>query len=395
MTINPPTDLLFVDPAKLALTQERLANDDLALAPALAALRLAASQALATPVLSVTYKQRMAPSGDPHDYLSIGPYWWPDPAAPDGLPYIRRDGERNPETEQYDSPRLKQLVAAVNSLAWGGFFTCEQDYLQHAALLVRAWFLEESTRMNPHLDYGQFIPGVCEGRGIGIIDTSTLFPTLLDAVQVLVGSGALTPAEDSAIHAWMAAYLDWSINSANGREEAVQHNNHGTWYDVQLAALALLNHQPDLAARVCDSARERRIQSQIQPDGSQPHELARTRSLSYSTMNLTAFLNLAVLAEQVGVDLLNYEGPDGRSIRWALEWLLPYAANRQPWTGQQITPVEPGAFISLFRRAAIACRELRFEQVQAAWPQESPTNLVSCCIPCNQLRLISKPILAR
>ena len=388
MTNHPPTDLLLVDPVKIVLTQERLAKDDPALAPALAALCLTASQALATPVLSVTFKQRLAPSGDPHDYLSMGPYWWPDPTSPDVQPYIRRDGERNPETEQYDSPRLKQLVAAVNSLAWGGFFTGEPAFLQHAArfanhaaLHLRAWFLDEATRMNPHLDYGQFIPGVCEGRGIGIIDTSTVLPTLLDAMQVLVASGALTPAEESAIHAWMAAYLDWSINSANGREEAVQLNNHGTWYDVQLAALALFNHQPDLAARVCDSARERRIQTQIQPDGSQPHELVRTRSLSYTTMNLTAFLNLAVLAEQVEVDLLNYEGPDGRSIRWALEWLLPYAANRQPWTGQQLIPVEPGAFISLFRRAAIACREGRFEQVLAAWPQESQKNLVQLLYP--------------
>ncbi len=381
MINHPPTELLLVDPAKVALTQDRLAKEDPTLAPALAALRLEADQALDVPVLSVTFKQRLAPSGDPHDYLSMGPYWWPDPSAPGGLPYIRRDGERNPETEQYDSPRLKQLVAAVNSLAWGGFFTGEGAFLRHAALLVRAWFLDEATRMNPHLDYGQFIPGVCDGRGIGIIDTSTLFPTFLDAVQVLVASGVITPAEDRDIHAWMAAYLDWSINSANGREEALQHNNHGTWYDVQLAALALFNHQPDLTARVCDAARERRIQTQIQPDGSQPHELVRTRSLSYTTMNLTAFLNLAVLAEQVGVDLLNYEGPDGRSIRWALEWLLPYAANRRPWTGQQLTQVDPGAFISLYRRAAIACRELRFEQVLAAWPQESQTNLVQLLYP--------------
>ncbi len=370
-----PSNLLLIDPAQLALAQERLAKDDPALVPALAALRLSAGQALATPVLSVTHKKRLAPSGDPHDYLSMGPYWWPDPASPDGLPYIRRDGERNPETEQYDSPRLKQLVAAVTSLAWGGFFTREQSYLRHAAALVRAWFLEESTRMNPHLDYGQFIPGVCDGRGIGIIDTSTIFPTLLDAVQVLVAAGALTSAENSALHAWMTAYLDWNINSANGRDEAVQHNNHGTWYDVQLASLALFTGKTDLAARVCDSTRERRILTQIRPDGSQPYELARTRSLSYSIMNLTAFLNLAVLGKQVGVDLLNYEGPDGRSIRWAFEWLLPYAANRYPWTGQQITPVEPGAFISLYRRAVLAYNDLHFEQVLAGWPQENQTNL--------------------
>ena len=42
---------------------------------------------------SVMDKQHVPPSGDKHDYMSLGPYWWPDPDKPDGLPYIRRDGE--------------------------------------------------------------------------------------------------------------------------------------------------------------------------------------------------------------------------------------------------------------------------------------------------------------
>jgi hypothetical protein len=32
--------------------------------------------------------------------MSLAPYWWPDPKSPNGLPYIRRDGERNPEIKQ-------------------------------------------------------------------------------------------------------------------------------------------------------------------------------------------------------------------------------------------------------------------------------------------------------
>lgn len=375
MITNLPSSLLLVNPVQLVHTQERIKNNDPSLLPALAALRRSASQALATPILSVTHKQRLAPSGDPHDYLSMGPYWWPDPARSDGLPYIRRDGERNPEAEQYDSPRLKQLVSAVATLAWAGFFFERKAYFQYAAVLIRAWFLDEATHMNPHLEYGQFIPGVCDGRGIGIIDTSTVFPTLLDAVQVAAFAGALSPAELDAIRGWMAAYLDWNVNSPNGKDEDLQHNNHSTWYDVQLAALALFTGQPDLAARVCSAARERRINSQILPDGSQPYELARTRSFSYSTMNLTAFLNLGVLAAHTGVDLLGYESSERRGIRRAMDWLLPYAERLLPWEAPQITPIDPASLVSLYRRAAVVYHEPLYDQVLAAWSQEGQSNL--------------------
>lgn len=370
-----PSNLLLVEPGQLNRNLNRLKNNDTSLTPAFTALRQAADRALTTPLLSVTQKKHLAPSGDPHDYLSMGPYWWLNPATPDGLPYIRRDGEKNPETAEYDSPRLKQLANAVSILAWAGYFSGEVPYLQHAARLVRAWFLDEATRMNPHLDYGQFIPGVCEGRGIGIIDTATVMHDLLDSIQVLLSTGSLTPEEGSALRAWMGAYRDWNINSANGKDEAVQHNNHGTWYDEQLTALALFTGQAELAARVCGEARERRINSQIQPDGSQPHELARTRSFSYSLMNLEGFLNLAVMAKRIGVDLLNYESGDGRGIRRALEWLRPYAAQELPWTGLQITPVDPNEIMSLYRQAGVAFNEPSFEQVLDAWPQESRTHL--------------------
>ncbi len=48
-------------------------------------------------VYSVMQKTQLPPSGNKHDYMSQGPYWWPDPSKPDGKPYIRKDGQRNPE----------------------------------------------------------------------------------------------------------------------------------------------------------------------------------------------------------------------------------------------------------------------------------------------------------
>lgn len=45
---------------------------------------------LGEPTLKVTAQKLKAPSGNPHDYTSMGPYWWPNPDTPDGLPYVLR-----------------------------------------------------------------------------------------------------------------------------------------------------------------------------------------------------------------------------------------------------------------------------------------------------------------
>ena len=39
---------------------------------------------------SVLYKVGVPPSGNKHDYMSIAPYFWPNPDTPDGFPYIRK-----------------------------------------------------------------------------------------------------------------------------------------------------------------------------------------------------------------------------------------------------------------------------------------------------------------
>ena len=69
--------------------------------------------------------------------MSLGPYWWPDPNKPDGLPYIRRDGERNPEiSSDYDAPRFGALTGAVTTLALAYYFSDDEKYAARAALLL-------------------------------------------------------------------------------------------------------------------------------------------------------------------------------------------------------------------------------------------------------------------
>ena len=295
--------------------------------PALDALRTRAEAALRLEPVSVVQKTRLPPSGDPHDYMSVGPYWWPDPDKPDGLPYIRRDGETNPERHEYDNVRLDALCAAVRDLALAGTIFRDESYSRHGARLLRVWFLDEATRMNPHLEYGQAIPGVCEGRGVGIIDTAGRFTELVDALEVLRASPAdvWSSADHAAIKDWMSHYLSWNLESEKGRDEASARNNHGTYFDMQAIALALFTDRADVAKRISVSVPTARISTQIEPDGAQPHELARTKSRSYTLMNAIGLVKLAILARHVDVDLWNFETTESRSIRRAVEWFFPFA----------------------------------------------------------------------
>ncbi len=54
--------------------------------PAYGPLIRAADKAMTDGPWSVTDKTRTPPSGDRHDYMSIAPYFWPDPAKADRLP---------------------------------------------------------------------------------------------------------------------------------------------------------------------------------------------------------------------------------------------------------------------------------------------------------------------
>jgi hypothetical protein len=323
---------------------------DTALTTAYAALLDDASHALAVPPLSVTQKHRVPESGDRHDYMSFAPYSWPDSTKPNGLPYINRDGMVNPES-RVDSDRqpFGRMSEAVETLALAYFLSDDEKYAQHAALLLRTWFLDSATRMNPNLKYGQAIPGVTVGRGIGLIDTRSL-AQVVDAVGLLRGSPSWTRADDAGMRAWAKDFLNWMRTSPLGHDEERTKNNHGTWYNVQATSLALFAGDSAEARAAVVRGRDL-IGNQIQADGREPEELRRTRSLSYSVFNVDAHTRLAELARFVGIDLWRYRSPSGASLRAALLYLAPYADEGTKWPGQQITPVDPREFLGSLRRA--------------------------------------------
>jgi hypothetical protein len=354
---------VFVWDAKaLADAKGRVDGD---LKPAFERLKADAEKALKAKPRSVMDKRLTAASGDKHDYMSVAPYFWPNPDTKDGLPYVRKDGQVNPErhNNDTDATALKDVTGAAQTLAVAYYFTGDERYAAHAAKLLRVWFLEPATRMNPNLNFAQAIPGVSAGRGIGIIDTVG-FVGLVDAIGLLGGSKGWTAEDQKGMVAWIDAYLDWLQTSKNGKEEARAKNNHGTWYDAQVVAYALFVGKNDLAKQVAEAAKVKRIDSQIRSDGAMPLELERTNSLSYTLYNLNAFFNLARLAEHVGVDLWRHESPDGGSLRLALDYVAPYLDPTRKWQGQQISGKNGADTLGpLLRRGAIAYKEGSYEQL--------------------------------
>jgi hypothetical protein len=356
------TPRLFLFESKpLVEVKTRIKSRDPTLLPAFNKLIREADRALANGTFPVVHRESPPPSGNQHDYMSIAPYWWPNPDTPNGLPYVRRDGEVNPDRDQSsDRKRLDRMVQGVKALSLAFFLTNREQYAVQATNLLRVWFLDEATKMNPHLKYAQAIPGRNNGRGSGIIETHNL-PELIDAVGMLNGSKCWDQRDQRALQGWFSAYLAWLLESPEGRTEAKAQNNHGSWYDVQIASYALFIGNNDLARKILNGFSTERIAKQVEPDGRQAQELERTQAWSYSLFNLEALFDAASIADPFGIDLWSYKSRDKRGIRKALDWLLPFAIGEKKWSYQQVLGWRPEKLAPLLRRATLHYREVSYE----------------------------------
>jgi len=286
---------------------------------------------------SVMEKLNTPPSGDKHDYMSLAPYFWPNPDTKDGLPYIRKDGKTNPEVNDYkDKEYMPALCAEVEKLALAFYFTGDEKYAKHATTLLRVWFLDEATKMNPNLNFGQAVKGQNDGRGAGLIDTRH-FIKVIEAVGLMQSSNSWTPSNNKALQAWFGSFLEWMQTSKNGTDEMKATNNHGVWYDAQRLSFALYTNNTVLAKKVLANVKKR-IESQMDKNGFFPAELARTTSLHYSLFVVEPLVKIAQMSSTIGIDLWQYTAPNGNSIKKGCDVLIPYLTGEKAWTGEQIKP---------------------------------------------------------
>jgi hypothetical protein len=336
--------------SRIAEAKKKLEAKDPALQDALAELCKEADALLDRTPPSVLDKTKVADSGNKHDYFSMGPYWWPDPSKPDGLPYIQRDGQVNPENKAgTNSAAYPRLCYNIRTLGLAYYLTGDERYAEKAATFARVWFLDPATAMTPHLQYAQAVPGKTAVRGIGIIESRHM-TALVDGLALIEASPAWPDSDQDALRAWMEKFYVWLTTSANGKAEAAAKNNHGSWYDVQVVSLALYLGRSDDARAVLETARTKRIELQIEPDGRQPLELARTKSLDYCLFNLEALAQLSHLGRHVGIDLWVHRSADGRSMVEALRILAPYADPAKQWPKEDLKAADRERIPALVRQ---------------------------------------------
>jgi hypothetical protein len=285
----------------------------------------AANTYLADEPVTVTAAHSPRTAGGLHDFFSEGDYWWPDPKNPDG-PYIQRDGESNPDNFVEHRKAMIRMSLIVPACAAAYKLTRDRKYADHAAKHLRAWFVDESTRMNPNLEFAQAIKGRFTGRGTGIIDTLHLVEPARAAAQIDMPAASLT-----AVKKWFADYLVWMTTSKNGIQERDAKNNHGTCWVTQVAAFAQLTGNSELTAYCKNRYETVLMPNQEAPDGSFPEELRRTKPYGYSLFNLDAFAILTQTLSTKSDNLWKWQLPDGRGMAKAVAYMYPFVLDKKKW----------------------------------------------------------------
>lgn len=289
-----------------------------------------ADQSLQADPIHLTAAVAEKSEGSIHDYYSNGDYWWPNPETANGLPYIRRDGESNPNNFDKHRLLLRQMRTHTANLAAAYAVTDNEAYAEKAVQFLKEFFLDEATRMNPNLLYAQAIPGICSGRGVGIIDTLHIID-IPPAIEVLKAASAMTDTIYEGLKQWFADYLAWMTTHENGIQEMNADNNHAVCWFVQAAAFAWFTHNEEVLSFCRQRFKESLLPDQMAPDGSFPRELARTKPYGYAIFVLDNLVTLCHILSTPEDNLWSFKLSDGRGISKGLSYLYPYLNDKASW----------------------------------------------------------------
>jgi hypothetical protein len=270
--------------------------------------------------------------GSNNDFYSEGDYWWPDEKNLNG-PYIRKDGLTNPANFKTHREALIRFSQISGALASAYVLTNDQKYADKLALHLKAWFVNQNTKMNPNLLYAQAVKGVATGRGIGIIDTVHLVE-VTKSIHAIENSSALSKGELEAIKLWFRNYLNWLTTHEYGISERDNGNNHSVCWTMQVAAFADLI-QDTITMDFCRNFyKTTLLPNQMDNDGSFPLELKRTKPYGYSLFNLDAMSSICQILSTKQDNLFTYTTKEGRNLELGLKFMIPYIENKSLWPFQ-------------------------------------------------------------
>ena len=268
-------------------------------------------------------------AGGPNDFYSEGDYWWPNPENPDG-PYIRKDGQTNPENfvaHRLAMIRLSQIVGMQTSAY---LLTGDKKFAEASQKHLEAWFVNPETRMNPSLLYVQAIQGRYTGRGIGIIDAIHLIE-VARSIEILEQNKAIPGKSVSEIKNWFSELVTWLTTHQYGIDEMNAKNNHGTCWVMQVGAFARLTGNNEVLEMCRNRFKNVLLPGQMAKDGSFPQEIARTKPYGYSIFNLDAFAVSAEILSDKDNNLYEYSTPDGLNLQLGAAFLFPYIKDKSLW----------------------------------------------------------------
>ena len=282
---------------------------------------------------SVTFKSQLPPSNSKSDYYSMAPYWWPDETKKDGTPYIRKDGKVNPESQQItDSYMLGSISTDVYKLGLAYFYTQDEKYIKWINELIDVFFINSETKMNPHFNYAQLIPGRKRSEGGSITIGSVSFIRLLEGVQFVKHSKEFDNAQLYELKQWFSDFVSWMENDNAPKIESKAQNNIGVYYTAQLVTYHLFIGNEAKAKNILETQGKYIVDKQVSHDGALKAELKRATPWSYVRYTLTAFDYLVALSDILDVDLYYYTNAEGGSIDKMYKWLIPYAESKEEWS---------------------------------------------------------------
>jgi hypothetical protein len=308
---------------------------------ALKLLKKNADKHLAATIHTVVDKTGTPYSGDKHDYMSAAPYWWPNPKTKDGLPWIRKDGEKNKEwLKQFpDDEWAKKMPVQVYELALYYFYCGDEKYASKAVKFLYDWLINPDKKMNPNMNFGQAVYGKDDIRDNVLLETR-VWTRIPDATLLLKASPSYTNVIDAGVKKWFTEYINWILTSPSGSANVSDKNknNPATVGYSQLVVFSAFTGQDELAKKWINKTKNYLIPNQINVKGEQVNEITRTRALHYSTRNIWALFIIARTAMYYDMnDLWTAQADKTKgSLKLAADFLFPFWVSPSNWPYKQI-----------------------------------------------------------